>query len=198
MTGAGGLHRRRADWCDHCGRRRGGDGRCVECDGWWTHPLLVFGVPIVGGTTALLVTFLLMSGPTARGASLLATSQSLRPATAPVFAGSTGSRAGFVNPSGFLAAARPLSRQPLPPMPVLPPPSPAPEAMQIAELGHLRAITDSAETAVGRVEAANALQTVPPSLVSHVPVAATAPAIVPPPTLVPSKEGSEAAAAGTL
>ena len=30
-------------WCVDCGMRRGTDGRCANCDPWWTHPMLQHG-----------------------------------------------------------------------------------------------------------------------------------------------------------
>lgn len=30
-------------WCVDCGMRRGSDGRCANCDPWWTHPVLSHG-----------------------------------------------------------------------------------------------------------------------------------------------------------
>ena len=30
-------------WCVDCGMRRGADGRCANCDPWWTHPMLQHG-----------------------------------------------------------------------------------------------------------------------------------------------------------
>ncbi len=37
-------------WCQECGRRRGADGRCANCDPWWTSPLLMVGLPCVAAT----------------------------------------------------------------------------------------------------------------------------------------------------
>lgn len=36
-------------WCPECGRRRGADARCKNCDPWWTSPLVQAGVPAVLG-----------------------------------------------------------------------------------------------------------------------------------------------------
>lgn len=35
-------------WCVDCGMRRGADGRCANCDPWWTHPMLQHGGMAVG------------------------------------------------------------------------------------------------------------------------------------------------------
>ena len=35
-------------WCVDCGMRRGSDGRCANCDPWWTHPMLSHGGIAVG------------------------------------------------------------------------------------------------------------------------------------------------------
>ena len=43
-------------WCGSCGRRRAADGRCLNCDAWWTSPLVQIGGPVVVlGTLLLLV-----------------------------------------------------------------------------------------------------------------------------------------------
>jgi len=42
-------------WCPECGRRRGADARCANCDPWWTSPLFQVGIP------AVLVAFLAIS-----------------------------------------------------------------------------------------------------------------------------------------
>ncbi|WP_394796386.1 hypothetical protein [Armatimonas sp.] len=42
-------------WCTACGRRRGNDGRCVNCDPWWTSPLVQVGGPIVAVGSVLLI-----------------------------------------------------------------------------------------------------------------------------------------------
>jgi hypothetical protein len=46
-----------AGWCGNCGRRRGPDGRCSNCDPWWTSPIFQIGGPI-----ALLVSLGLIIG----------------------------------------------------------------------------------------------------------------------------------------
>jgi hypothetical protein len=40
-------------WCPECGRRRGADARCKNCDPWWTSPLVQAGVPAVLGVLFL-------------------------------------------------------------------------------------------------------------------------------------------------
>jgi len=42
-------------WCERCGRRRGGDGRCTNCDPWWTSALVQVGAPLLAACAALLV-----------------------------------------------------------------------------------------------------------------------------------------------
>jgi hypothetical protein len=49
-------------WCTQCGRRRGDDGRCTNCDPWWTSGLIQVGAPLVAGTAALLVIFIASVG----------------------------------------------------------------------------------------------------------------------------------------
>jgi hypothetical protein len=41
-------------WCGSCGRKRGKDGRCENCDPWWSSPLVTYGAPLVVGLTVLL------------------------------------------------------------------------------------------------------------------------------------------------
>lgn len=36
-------HAMESGWCVDCGMRRGADGRCANCDPWWTHPMLQHG-----------------------------------------------------------------------------------------------------------------------------------------------------------
>ncbi len=43
-------------WCPECGRRRGADARCRNCDPWWTSPLVQAGVPAVLGALFLMTT----------------------------------------------------------------------------------------------------------------------------------------------
>lgn len=43
-------------WCPECGRRRGADARCKNCDPWWTSPLVQAGVPAVLGVLFLVTT----------------------------------------------------------------------------------------------------------------------------------------------
>jgi hypothetical protein len=42
-------------WCERCGRRRGGDGRCTNCDPWWTSALIQVGAPLLAASAALLI-----------------------------------------------------------------------------------------------------------------------------------------------
>ena len=42
-------------WCGQCGRRLGRDGRCSNCDPWWTSPIMYYA----GGLTVL-VTFVVL------------------------------------------------------------------------------------------------------------------------------------------
>lgn len=42
-------------WCGSCGRKRGPDGRCENCDPWWTSPLIQYGGPLVAGVTLILL-----------------------------------------------------------------------------------------------------------------------------------------------
>ena len=50
-------------WCERCGRRRGGDGRCMNCDPWYTSPLVQVGVPVLAGVAAALVLLVSAFGP---------------------------------------------------------------------------------------------------------------------------------------
>ena len=42
-------------WCGTCGLRRGADGRCSNCDAWWTSPLVQYGAPLLIAFTFLLI-----------------------------------------------------------------------------------------------------------------------------------------------
>ncbi len=42
-------------WCTACGRRRGNDGRCINCDPWWTSPLIQVGGPVLAVGSLFLV-----------------------------------------------------------------------------------------------------------------------------------------------
>lgn len=55
MGGSGYHSHYLSGWCRHCGRKRGADGRCADCDGWWTSPLLTSGVPVIALGTAFLL-----------------------------------------------------------------------------------------------------------------------------------------------
>ena len=50
-------------WCERCGRRCGGDGRCMNCDPWYTSPLVQVGVPVLAGVAAALVLIVSAFGP---------------------------------------------------------------------------------------------------------------------------------------
>jgi hypothetical protein len=50
-------------WCERCGRRRGSDGRCQNCDPWFTSPLIQVGVPVLAATAAALVLLVSVFGP---------------------------------------------------------------------------------------------------------------------------------------
>jgi hypothetical protein len=41
-------------WCTECGRRRGADARCSNCEPWWTSPLVQAGIPAVLGALFLM------------------------------------------------------------------------------------------------------------------------------------------------
>lgn len=125
-------------WCPHCGRRRGSDGRCNNCDPWYTNPLVQYGAPFVAVVTVFLVAGAAMLSPrraegdTSPGAvlSAQATQAAYLPLNAP-----------------YAAPARVTS---IPPMPT--PPSPATvaanfapsqptDAQQFEELENLRRLT---------------------------------------------------------
>src|SRR5438105_4566739 len=48
---------RTASWCPNCGRRRNPDGRCPDCDPWWTSPVVQYGGPL-----SLLIVLALLGG----------------------------------------------------------------------------------------------------------------------------------------
>lgn len=56
-------------WCVACGRRRGNDGRCVNCDPWWTSGLVQVGGPIIAVGMLLMTIVLVTISPTAQTAT---------------------------------------------------------------------------------------------------------------------------------
>jgi hypothetical protein len=148
-------------WCERCGRRRGGDGRCSNCDPWWTSPLLQVGAPLVAGCAAVLV-FLISTYGTRPSERLGA--RETRPMSAPMPsapsvlmpggpAGSVASilpyapTAPFVaNPAPTFASPRSIDRsQGWSSAPLQE--TPSPEAMCWAELEQLRSMVWAADAA---------------------------------------------------
>lgn len=50
-------------WCSNCGLRRGPDGRCSNCDPWWTSPLIQVGGPLVTVAALALIVLANVAGP---------------------------------------------------------------------------------------------------------------------------------------
>lgn len=61
-------------WCSNCGLRRGADGRCSNCDPWWTSPLIQVGGPLVTVAALALIVLSQVAGgrPTGGGSSFRA------------------------------------------------------------------------------------------------------------------------------
>ena len=145
-------------WCDKCGRKRGTDGRCANCDAWWTNPLIQTGGPVVLlGTLLLLISLPLLQHrdytPTyvlsQKGTSAPVLSPAARP-SAPVLRG----------PAAYATAA-PVGVQSAAIMPhgpaiTLPPPPPNPDALRWAEFQQLRVASDNAAAALRADDAARA------------------------------------------
>jgi hypothetical protein len=143
-------------WCTQCGRRRGSDGRCVNCDPWWTSPLIQVGGPALAICCVFLVG--LVAAVSSPRSDPAADSSGDRQAPPAIF--STGAVATRLTPpvgplsAPYVAAAPP----PLATMPTLPAdyfaPPPPPDAQQMAEFeelryrvrvasGQMRSLTDS-------------------------------------------------------
>lgn len=126
-------------WCVSCGRRRGADGRCVNCDPWWTSPLIQIGGPILAVTALVLVVVTASVTPLRSDPAKLASG------------GATGARPlvfSAPQPLPAVAALGPLSpptgvsSNTFPTLPTLPPaaflPPPDPERAQFEQLEQLR------------------------------------------------------------
>jgi hypothetical protein len=129
-------------WCTVCGRRRGGDGRCVNCDPWWTSPLIQVGGPILAVGSLLLVGLAGAVTPPRRDTP--ASSAASRPSppraaifTSPTVSGSSIASAGPLSAPPLQAAPPPLAA-----MPQLPPdfyaPKPNPDAAMMESFEWLR------------------------------------------------------------
>lgn len=103
-------------WCNNCGRRRGSDGRCSNCDPWWTSPLVSVGGPMLALAALGLMVIVRVVGPrpSGSGASFYANPNAPRPVSSPTtsFAYAdpgSGQPRGIVFPSvaGSLPAADP-------------------------------------------------------------------------------------------
>ncbi|WP_309715771.1 hypothetical protein [Armatimonas sp.] len=129
-------------WCTVCGRRRGADGRCVNCDPWWTSPLIQVGGPILAVGSLLLVGLAVAVTPPHRDTpASSAASRPPRPSAAiftpPTVSGSSIASAGPLSAPPLQAAPPPLA-----PMPQLPPdfyaPKPDPDAAMMESFEWLR------------------------------------------------------------
>lgn len=129
-------------WCSGCGRRRGRDGRCPNCDPWWSNALIQVGGPLILGT--LLLLFL--------GIRMLEPNHSL--------ANDNDMPAAFsVAPQTAWAASRSVAALAAAPSSPAPMPArysasfsmslpPSPEAVQQAQIEHLRHLSRQTDAAL--------------------------------------------------
>lgn len=126
-------------WCFSCGRRRGADGRCANCDPWWTSPLIQVGGPMLGVMSVLLVVLAASFTPL-RPDPAAATTQHFTPLTTPLLAApapvAPSSSFGPLSPPAMSTATAFSAPPPLPPSAFLPPPDP--EQLQFERLEELR------------------------------------------------------------
>ena len=131
-------------WCLRCGRRRGADGHCPDCDGWWTAPVYLYGGGLVAAVTTLLLIFVPLLRPHSFSARVIeGTPVTLgRPmVSGPAMSVSLDATPVFVS----VPAALP---------PVLTPEPPAP---QVGDGGRLREATDFAASVQQTYEVRQAL-----------------------------------------
>lgn len=89
-------------WCGSCGRKRGPDGRCENCDPWWSSPLIQYGAPLIAGVTLLLFIGTSLARQNLRGSDDANLPRTVfAPTTARPVAG--GVRGYSANPGGFSA-----------------------------------------------------------------------------------------------
>ncbi|MBB6050654.1 hypothetical protein [Armatimonas rosea] len=129
-------------WCTTCGRRRGADGRCINCDPWWTSPLIQVGGPALAICCVFLVGIVAALTPPKPDPALGSSHHGGSSSTPTVFS-SPALSSGFVPPVGPLSAPRMAQAPPpLAAMPQLPAsffaPPPPPDAQQQAEFEQLR------------------------------------------------------------
>lgn len=87
-------------WCGSCGRKRGPDGRCENCDPWWSSPLIQYGAPLVIGVTLLIFLGTSLARQSSREGVGSGTPHVVS-APAPRVVGSGGGRSYAPNPGGF-------------------------------------------------------------------------------------------------
>jgi hypothetical protein len=155
-----------AGWCGNCGRRRGADGRCANCDPWWTSPLFQTGGPIILLVSLILIVSLSVFGKRQENASN---------------GGGNRIPATVITPN--LPATRIPSYVNRPSAPVnIPPPSsiasyappPTAEQIQYRQLQELRTVTAYVDKVVEHDQAAQAQQK---RLQSQYPAPARRPAV---------------------
>jgi hypothetical protein len=95
-----------AGWCGSCGRRRGADGRCPNCDPWWTSALVQTGGPVVICVTL----FLILGISLLRGRTNTTTPLAAAPRSAPYSYGASPAM-----PFATGAPSYPMTSMPAPP-----------------------------------------------------------------------------------
>lgn len=157
-------------WCVQCGRRRGPDGRCSNCDPWWTSPLIQVGGPIVAVFALLMAVLVTRFGnvsPQDRASSFSASGTAGRPGASPAAPdaafgvlsapGPSGALPSPASPTAFAAPA-PATTPAVTVFPAAPPPPAAvaavdPDRRALADLEALRAVVWQADAlARGRAQ----------------------------------------------
>lgn len=139
-----------AGWCGNCGRRRGADGRCANCDPWWTSPLFQTGGPIVLLVSLILIVSISVIGK--RQENARNNSGNRIPATM-----ITSNIPAYQVPAYTPRVSAPVVIAP-PPSVVNYAPPPSREQIQMQELQELRSITSYVDSVVSRDQTAKAQQ----------------------------------------
>lgn len=126
-------------WCTTCGRRRGNDGRCINCDPWWTSPLIQVGGPILAVGSLLLVGLSIAVTPP-RPDPAAQSAQTARPPA--LLSSPTLPLSASLGPAPLSPPPAPQAVPPLATIPQLPPefyaPKPPPDAALMADFEWLQ------------------------------------------------------------
>ena len=136
-------------WCDGCGRRRGRDGRCPNCDPWWGNAFIQIGGPMILGTLLLLFLGIRMLSP--RNPAVMPVTQQ-RPPASPVGVSPhtawAASRSVAALASGPISAGTGAAPGAAQHFVISASVGPSPEAMQRAQLEYLRSLSRQVDAAL--------------------------------------------------